>query len=166
MKGSVGCRGCCRREPLLVERREQRRAISCTRFAYRLLELGCGIQLQLAPEIDVPAVPEAAQGRHVVGRDGGEGAAHEFVGPPEPSAVLLEQQHLVVIQTEFSHRPAHLVGHHAQILADDHAGAARALQHEIGEQLVQRIMHVGSVDRRTAGGHPPQPEQRHHVIQP
>ena len=52
-----------------------------------------------------------------------------------------------------------------EILADDHAGAARALERQHREQLLRGIMHVGALRRRAPGGHPPQTEQRHHVIQ-
>src|SRR5450432_4002307 len=48
------------------------------------------IQIQTAPQFDVASLPVAAQGRHVMRRDGGQRVPHILIGTPEPAIEFFE----------------------------------------------------------------------------
>ena len=112
--------------------------------------------MQAIAQHDVLGAPEAAQRRQVVGRDCGERRAQVLPRPAKPAAVLLKQQHLVMVEAILRHGRAHFIGHDAEVLANDEALVALALERHDREQQVQRIMHVGPVDCGHALRHPPQ----------
>ena len=87
-------------------------------------------------------------------------------GRHQEVAVVLarEEQRPVGEHAQRLESRAQAVGHGAQILADDQAAVALALQGEDAEQVVERIGDVGALGRRCARRHPEQAGQVHHVV--
>ena len=61
-------------------------------------------------------------------------------------------------------RLAELVGHGAEVLADDRRRRPRRLGGDHGQQLLARVAHVRSFGRAHALRYPPQPVHAHHVV--
>ena len=158
--------GMRRIDSLFAQGRQQHFAIMLTLADDIAFDLFRGIQIQAAAQFDVAALPVAVQRRQIVRRGRCQSMPREFVGPAKSSRDLLEEQHLVVVETELGHRPAHLLRHHAKIFAHDQAGAARTLKTQRGQQLMQRIVDIGAGRCGAARRNPPQTAKGHHMIEP
>ena len=129
-------------------------------------QLGIAVDTQLVAQAQVMAGPVGAQGGQVVGAHGGQRAARPALGRPETAFVpeLFEIEGAVGQQAMALHRGGHLGGHDAQVLADDDAVVALAFQADQAQQFVERVGHVGALQRIGARHHPEQAHQAHHVV--
>ena len=80
-------------------------------------------------------------------------------------ACLLEIHRPVGKETVFRHRGPQPVGHRAQVLADDEALIALALQRQYSQQVGERIVDVGAFLRARAFRHPEEPHEPHDVVE-
>ncbi len=78
--------------------------------------------------------------------------------------VLFEIQQAIAQDSESMQDLARLIGHRAQILADDDHPIAHALQRENRKQGLEAIAHIGAVGGIHAVGNPVEPKEAHHVI--
>ena len=84
--------------------------------------------------------------------------------PESAVVILLEIQQAIAQDSESMQHLARLVGHGAQILADDDHPIAHALQRENRKQRLKAIAHVGAFGGFHAIGNPVQAKEAHDMI--
>ena len=102
--------------------------------------------------------------RHVVGAHAGDRS-----GRDRRQALRVVQAELLLVQPDdvpAGERLAELVGHGAEVLADDRRRRPRRLGGDHGQQLLARVPHVRPFGRAHALRYPPQPVHAHHVVDP
>ena len=152
------------KQPLAGEGVEQQSAVMVAACPLAVRGLGRRIEPDSFLEVDIVRVPEAGERRQVVGGDAGERQRRILVRPLEPVAVLFEIEHLVGQDVHRRHPLAKSVRHRAQILADDQASVAVALQGEDAQQVLERILHIAAGRRRIAARNPEQVHEAHGMI--
>ncbi|MNO99224.1 hypothetical protein D3C76_909900 [compost metagenome] len=78
--------------------------------------------------------------------------------------VVFKIEHFIRVNAAVTQLADDFNRHGAEIFPDHHAVMALALQRKDGEQIVDRIMHVGPVVGGFTVGDPPQTQDRHHVV--
>ncbi len=79
-------------------------------------------------------------------------------------AVAFEIEHFVGVDAAVAQLADDLHRHRAEILADHHATVALAFQRQHRQQIVHRVFDIGAATGGFAIRDPPQPQQRHDVI--
>jgi 5-formyltetrahydrofolate cyclo-ligase len=121
-----------------------------------LPELLVRVEIKSIAQAQIVFLPPAAKRRQIMRRHCRERALHVRGRRLETTIrALLEQQHLVVVGAIVFHRLRHRFGHGTQIFADHDAVVALALERENRNQVIHRIVHVGTVLRQKSARHPP-----------
>src|SRR5690606_15699601 len=118
-------------------------------------------------QLDVTAFPPALERREIVTPDRGERERRVGLRRDQTAVlVLLERQYSIRKDASLAHPLAKPFGHRAEVLADDEAAVADALERDDPDELVERIPDVGAVRRRLAACDPVLPHQAHRVVDP
>ena len=96
-------------------------------------------------DLDVRAAPPAAKGRQVVRRDAGQGFAQVAFWRAERVAFALEVQDAIALDLGVAQDIAKARRHRAEVLADDDAVVTVRSLGELVQQVVQRIVDIGSI---------------------
>ncbi|MNH05631.1 hypothetical protein D3C79_649740 [compost metagenome] len=111
-------------------------------------------------------MPEALQGRHVVGGQG----RHRLlgvVGRRDEAAIpfgALEEEHLVGVHAVLFEGDVYAFRHCAEIFPDQQTLIAVGFERQDPQQIVDRIINVGPLGGGLSGRYPPQAQQGHHVV--
>ena len=148
-----------------LERERKPRAVLCARDDVLLAHLFGGKQTKVAAELEVVTFPEAGERREIVRRGRNQGVDGVILGRLEIALlVALEIEQAVGQHACAREAASHFVGHRAQILADDHAAIAVALEREDREQVLERVMDVRAFGGGRVRRDPVEPREPHHVI--
>ena len=101
---------------------------------------------------DIGALPPAGQRRQIVRRGAGDRKDGIIGGSEEIEAAPLEPEHAHARHIGARELLAKTLGHGAEILADDHALAALALQRDLADQVVDGIGEIGALGGSGAVG--------------
>src|SRR5260221_14205431 len=108
--------------------------------------LGPRLEIERAPPFEIAAEPESSERGEVVRQEGGGGEFGIVLRRQKiTAAAALEQQQAIGEHAAIAHGLAEPRGHGAEILADDGAALAPALERDDAPQILEGIRDIGAL---------------------